>query len=268
VLHRIVLSGPRINHAVVAPRRSRCEFCDTVGTMPLHSLGHNVAAVRAEIAAAAIAAGRKPEDIELIAVAKTQPAAAIRAAAAAGCRAFGENYPAEAAAKQDELGVLPVSWHFIGAIQSNKPRMIAERFDWIHTVAREKIARRLSEQAPSGRELNICLQVNVDRDPNKAGIGPEEAAELLERVQALPNLSVRGLMTILHPDSPPLAGYLRLAELFESLRPLAPKGWDTLSMGMSSDYREAIAAGATHVRVGTAIFGARRSAPAEPPSGH
>jgi len=227
--------------------------------MTLQSIALNVAAVRREIAAAARACGRDPDSIELIAVSKTQPAAAIREAAVAGCRSFGENYPAEAAAKQDELAGLAVTWHYIGAIQSNKTRLIAERFDWVHTVSRGKIARRLAEQRPAGRLLDVCLQVNVDRDPNKAGVDPADAAALLTEVRALPNLRVRGLMTILHPASAPGEGYGRLAELFEQLRGLAAEPWDTLSMGMSGDFREAIAAGATHVRVGTAIFGERRA---------
>jgi len=225
--------------------------------MTLQSIALNIAAVRREIAAAAAACGRDPADIELVAVSKTQPAAAIRAAAAGGCRAFGENYPAEAAPKQDALEDLDVTWHYIGAIQSNKTRLIASRFAWVHTVSRTKIARRLSEHVPAGRRLNVCLQVNVDRDPNKAGVDPGDVAALLAEVGTLPNLQVRGLMTILHPASPPREGYGRLAELFHSLRDLAPAPWDTLSMGMSADYREAIAAGATHIRVGTAIFGER-----------
>jgi pyridoxal phosphate enzyme (YggS family) len=225
--------------------------------MTLQSIAWNVAAVRREIAAAAQACGRDPDGIELIAVSKTQPAEAIRAAVAAGCRSVGENYPAEAAAKQDLLGDLDIEWHYIGAIQSNKTRLIASRFTWVHTVSRGKIARRLSEQAPPGKRLNVCLQVNVDRDPNKAGVDPDELGDLLAEVRTLPNLRVRGLMTILHPQSSPRAGYGRLAALFDTLRVDAPQPWDTLSMGMSADYREAIAAGATHIRVGTAIFGAR-----------
>jgi pyridoxal phosphate enzyme (YggS family) len=225
--------------------------------MTLQSIASNIAAVRREIAAAAEACGRDPGHVELIAVSKTQSAAAVRAAAAAGCRSFGENYPGEAAAKQDDLGDLDVTWHYIGAIQANKTRILASRFAWVHTVARAKIARRLSEQMEPGHTLNVCLQVNVDRDPNKAGVDPAETAALLAEVRALPNLRVRGLMTILHPDSPARGGYERLAEIFHSLRDLAPEPWDTLSMGMSADFRDAIAAGATHVRVGSAIFGAR-----------
>lgn len=225
--------------------------------MTLQSIASNIAAVRRDIAAAAAACGRDVADIELIAVSKMQPAAAIRAAAAAGCRSFGENYPAEAAAKQDQLEDLKVTWHFIGAIQSNKTRLIASRFSWVHTVDRPKIARRLAEQLPPGRTLDVCLQVNIDRDPNKAGVDPADAAALLAEARVLPNLRVRGLMTILHPESPPRIGYQRLADLFQALRGQAPEHWDTLSMGMSNDYREAIAAGATHIRVGTAIFGSR-----------
>lgn len=217
----------------------------------------NLAAVRRAIAEAAAACGRDPAGVELIAVSKTHPPALVRAAAAAGQRAFGENYPAEAAAKQDALADLELDWHYIGAIQSNKTRLLAARFGWVHTISRAKIARRLSEQLPAGRSINVCLQVNVDRDPNKAGVDPDAVTGLLEEVRALPGLQLRGLMTILHPSSEPLAGYRRLAELFEALRPLAPAGWNTLSMGMSGDFREAIAAGATHVRIGSAIFGPR-----------
>ncbi len=228
--------------------------------MTLQSIAQNIAAARREIASAALACGREPDDVQLIAVAKTQPAAALRAAAAVGCTAFGENYLSEAIAKQDELADLTLAWHYIGAIQSNKTRLIASRFDWVHTVSRAKIARRLSEQTPDGRTLNLCIQVNIDRDPNKTGVAPESVAALLADIRELPNLQVRGLMTMLHPASPPLASYQRLARLFEDLRPAAPANWDTLSMGMSNDYREAIAAGATHIRLGTAIFGPRQAA--------
>jgi len=230
--------------------------------MTLQSIAHNIAAVRRAIAAAARDCARDPADIELIAVSKLQPPAALRAASAAGCRAFGENYLNEAIAKQEALGEVDFEWHFIGAIQSNKTRLIASRFHWVHTVASSRIAQRLSDQAAPERALNVCIQVNIDRDPNKAGVFPEAAAELLAEIRNLPNLSVRGLMTILHPASPPRAGYERLAALFEALRAVAPSRWDTLSMGMSADYQAAIAAGATHIRVGSAIFGPRPAHPA------
>lgn len=225
------------------------------------SVPERLAAVRAEITAAAEASGRDPAHVSLIAVSKTKPAAAVAAALAAGQRAFGENYLQEAVAKIAEVARLapeiPAEWHFIGAIQSNKTRDLARHFHWVHTVEREKIARRLNDQRPPGSKLKVCLQVNVDADPNKAGIAPEAAADLLAACRSYERLDVRGLMTILDPQTDPATGYNRLRALFETLAPAAPEGWDTLSMGMSGDYRAAIAAGATQVRVGTAIFGAR-----------
>lgn len=222
--------------------------------------GQALAAVRAAIDDAARRCGREPAAVTLIAVSKTQPADRVRAMFAAGCRHFGENYLDEATVKQAALADLPIIWHYIGAIQSNKTRALAAQFHWVHTVAREKIARRLSDQLPAGRTLDICLQVNIDRDPRKAGIEPTAAADLLRAAQTLPGLRVRGLMTILEAEAPPAESYQRLAELFEALRPLAVGPWDTLSMGMSGDWAAAVAAGATHVRIGTALFGARSTA--------
>lgn len=219
--------------------------------------GLALAAVRSAIDAAARQSGRDPAAITLIAVSKTQPADRVRAMFTAGCRDFGENYLDEATAKQAALTELPIIWHYIGAIQSNKTRALAAQFHWVHTVASERIARRLSDQLPPGRTLDICLQVNIDRDPRKAGVDPEATADLLRAAQALPGLRVRGLMTILEAEAPPAESYQRLAELFETLRPLAVGPWDTLSMGMSGDWAAAIAAGATYVRIGTALFGER-----------
>lgn len=226
------------------------------------NIAANVEAVRRHIEAAARACGRDPGSVRLLAVSKTQPAEAVRQAAAAGCSDFGENYLQEALDKIQALSDLPLTWHFIGAVQSNKTRAIAEHFHWVHTVAREKIARRLSEQCPGGRLLNVTIQVNIDDDPAKAGVAPRDAGALLDAIRGLPHLRLRGLMTILQRDSEPLAGYRRLAELFSELAADAGPHWDTLSMGMSGDYREAIAAGATHVRIGTAIFGPRQPAAA------
>lgn len=238
------------------------------------SIGENLGRVRTEITQAARAAGREPGDVTLIAVSKTQPAGAVAEALAAGQRHFGENYVQEAVAKIAEVAKIadvaktgvadpvladasPV-WHFIGTIQTNKTRDVATHFQWVHTVSREKVARRLNEQRPDGAPpLNVCLQVNVDNDPNKAGVPVAAAAELLGRLEGLEHLSPRGLMTILDPRTPPLEGYNRLRECFEALAARAPAGWDTLSMGMSADYAAAIAAGATMVRIGTAIFGVR-----------
>lgn len=225
------------------------------------TLASNLAGVLREITGAARLAGRDPSQITLLAVSKTRPAADVLAALAAGQQHFGENYVQEAVAKiaQVAAGDPPITpvWHFIGAIQTNKTRDIARHFQWVHTVSREKVARRLNDQCPEKGRLSICLQVNVDNDPNKAGVAPEAAADLLDACTGLERLDVRGLMTILDPATDPADGYNRLRTLFESLRDTAPDCWDTLSMGMSGDYQAAITAGASLVRVGTAIFGPR-----------
>jgi pyridoxal phosphate enzyme (YggS family) len=228
--------------------------------MKLHSISKNVAATRASVIAAAQAAGRDPDEIHLVAVSKKKPAADIEAAYAAGLTDIGENYLQEAIDKIHALAHLPLTWHFIGAIQSNKTRPIAEHFHWVHTIERGKIARRLSEQCPPGKTLDACLQVNIDADPAKAGVSPDNAAKLLDEVAGLPNLRVRGLMTILETGADPLASYQRLAALFADLAERGVEPWDTLSMGMSKDYAQAIMAGATHVRIGTDIFGPRDTA--------
>ncbi len=229
--------------------------------MSLHSVSRNIADnvqhVRRRMAAAAVDCGREPAGVRLVAVTKTQPAAAVREAAAAGCCDFGENYLQEALDKIRELDGLGATWHFIGAIQSNKTAPIAEHFNWVHTVSRARIAERLSRQCPAGKTLNVTIQVNVDEDPGKAGVPVDEALPLLQAIGDLANLRVRGLMTILRRGSTPIDGYRRLASLFETLAGAAPEPWDTLSMGMSADFPEAIAAGATHVRVGSALFGPR-----------
>lgn len=257
----IVLSAPPINHAVIAPSRPRCEFCDTVGTKRLRSISpevaKNVGTVRDQIAAAAKNCGRDPGEVHLIAVSKTKPADLIRAAFAAGVTDFGENYLQEAVPKIHSLSDLNATWHFIGAIQSNKTRLIAENFHWVHTVSAEKTARRLSNQCPPNKILDVCLQVNIDQDPNKAGISADDVSSLLQSMGTLPRLRVRGLMTVLQRNSNPEDGYRRLATLWESLRENAGPHWDTLSMGMSGDFQTAISAGATHVRIGTAVFGDR-----------
>ena len=222
-----------------------------------NSIADNVTAVRQRIEHAARACGRNPEDVCLVAVSKTRPATLIRAAAQAGCTDFGENYLQDAVPKIQALTDLGATWHFIGAVQSNKTRAIAERFHWVHTVSRTAIAERLSRQCPPGKTLDVTIQVNVDQDPAKAGVLPDAAAALLDDIGGLANLRVRGLMTILAQSSPPSAGYGRLNALFAELAPHAPQPWDTLSMGMSGDFDDAVAAGATHLRIGTAIFGPR-----------
>ena len=223
----------------------------------------NLQAVHARIAAAARAAGRDEKDVSLLAVSKTWPATHVREAAAAGQRAFGENYVQEGVAKVAELAALGLEWHFIGPLQSNKTRPVAESFDWVHSVERMKIAERLSEQRPAGKTpLNVCLQVNVSGEASKSGCAPGEALALAKAIAALPNLRLRGLMCIPEPAEDVEAQrrpFRQLRELYEQLRaeglPL-----DTLSMGMSHDIEAAIAEGATMVRVGTAIFGERSKA--------
>ena len=200
---------------------------------------------------------RDPATVGLLAVSKTQPAAAIREAAAAGIRDFGENYLQEALDKQAELSDLPLAWHFIGPIQSNKTKSIAEHFDWVHSVDRLKIAQRLSDQRPTALPpLNICLQVNVSGEASKSGCAPEELPKLAQAVAAMPHLRLRGLMCIPAPSEDPAEQRAAFARL-RALRDELPLTLDTLSMGMSQDLEAAIAEGATWVRIGTALFGAR-----------
>lgn len=218
------------------------------------------AQVLAGIRTAEQAAGRAPGSVQLLAVSKLQPAAAVRALHACGQRAFGENYVQEALAKRAELADLELVWHLIGPLQSNKTRDVAEHFDWVHSVDRLKIAQRLSEQRPIGLPpLQICLQVNIDDEASKAGVSPDDLPALAEAVLALPNLRLRGLMCIPRPGN--VAALAALAKTAEALRArlpaLADAPFDTLSMGMSDDLAEAVAAGSTLVRVGTALFGAR-----------
>ncbi|WP_374441619.1 YggS family pyridoxal phosphate-dependent enzyme [Pseudomonas panipatensis] len=223
----------------------------------MSTIAENIAKVRTRIREAAQACGRAPESVRLLAVSKTKPAADIRAAHACGLVDFGENYLQEALAKQSELADLALTWHFIGPIQSNKTRPIAEHFHWVHSVDRLKVAQRLSEQRPAGLPpLNLCLQVNVSGEASKSGCAPEELAELARAVHALPNLTLRGLMAIPEPTediAAQQAAFARLRQLMIDL----DLGLDTLSMGMSHDLEAAIAEGATWVRIGTALFGAR-----------
>lgn len=223
----------------------------------MSTIAENSATVLERIAAASRTAGRDPATVGLLAVSKTKPAAALREAAGAGLRDFGENYLQEALDKQLELADLPLVWHFIGPIQSNKTRAIASHFDWVHSVDRLKIAQRLAEQRPPERgPLNICLQVNVSGEASKSGCHPDELPALATAVSQLPNLRLRGLMAIPEPTddlASQRAAFARLRTLSEALN----LGLDTLSMGMSQDLEAAIAEGATWVRVGTALFGAR-----------
>ena len=223
----------------------------------MSTIAENIAKVGVRIREAAQASQRDCGSIGLLAVSKTKPAAAVREAFAAGAQDFGENYLQEALDKQAELYDLPLTWHFIGPIQSNKTKAIAEHFSWVHSVDRLKIAERLSAQRPAHLPaLNICLQVNVSGEASKSGCHPDELAALAQAVTQLPNLRLRGLMTIPEPTDDPIeqrAAFARLRELQQGLN----LGLDTLSMGMSHDLEAAIAEGATWVRIGTALFGAR-----------
>ncbi|WP_049722794.1 YggS family pyridoxal phosphate-dependent enzyme [Gilvimarinus polysaccharolyticus] len=230
----------------------------------MHKIDEKLANVTARIAHAAKIANRNAASVALLAVSKTQPAHRLREAYQAGVRRFGENYLQEALEKQNELNDLDgIEWHFIGPIQSNKTRAIAEHFSWAHSVDRLKIAQRLNDQRPTTLEpLNICLQVNIDNEPSKSGVTLAELTTLAEGVAQLPNIALRGLMTIPapnaaanehHPNS-----FARTAAALKQLKLALPcSPLDTLSMGMSADLEPAIASGATIVRIGTDIFGTR-----------
>jgi len=224
------------------------------------TISERMQAIRRRIAKAAQEVGRNPESVALLAVGKAHPAAALREAFEAGQRAFGESYLQEALDKMAVLADLPLEWHYIGPIQSNKTRPIAEHFDWAHGVDRLKIAQRLSEaRPPELPPLNVCVQVNVSGESSKSGCPPQEASILVHAVAALPRLRLRGLMAIPAP-SPDITNQRRqfrmLRELYDALRGDGMM-LDTLSMGMSDDFPAAIAEGATIVRVGSAIFGKR-----------
>ncbi|WP_122666982.1 YggS family pyridoxal phosphate-dependent enzyme [Pseudomonas viridiflava] len=217
----------------------------------------NISTLGERISAAAQAAQRDPASIGLLAVSKTKPAQALREAYAAGLRDFGENYLQEALGKQLELADLPLCWHFIGPIQSNKTRAIAENFAWVHSVDRLKIAQRLSEQRPADLPpLNICIQVNVSGEASKSGCTPADLPALAEAISALPRLKLRGLMAIPEPTEDSAEQNAAFAAV-SSLQAQLNLPLDTLSMGMSHDLEAAIAQGATWVRIGTALFGAR-----------
>lgn len=216
--------------------------------------------VRARIGAAASRCGRATEHIALLAVSKQQPAAAVRQLAALGIRDFGESYLQEALRKQQELADLALNWHYIGQLQTNKTRPIATTFAWVHTIDRLNIAQRLSEQRPTAAQpLNVCVQVKLAEEPGKGGIAPSDVLPLAKAISQLSQLRLRGLMTI----PPPEESYQKQLIYFERLKELAVGlrnaglNLDTLSMGMSADLEAAITAGATIVRIGTALFGER-----------
>ena len=201
---------------------------------------------------------RDPASVQLLAVSKTHPSQSLREMYQAGQRSFGENYLQEALTKIDELQDLEIEWHFIGHVQRNKTKHLAEKFDWVHGVDRLIIAERLSSQRMDSRKpLNICIQVNIDGQDSKDGCQPDEVAELVKQISQLPNIRLRGLMVIPAPENS--VAFADAKTLFEQVKSLhaRPQDWDTLSMGMSGDLDVAIAAGSTMVRVGTALFGAR-----------
>jgi pyridoxal phosphate enzyme (YggS family) len=223
----------------------------------MSTIAENISTLAERIRSAAQAVQRDPASVGLLAVSKTKPASDLREAYDAGLRDFGENYLQEALGKQVELSDLPLIWHFIGPIQSNKTRAIAENFAWVHSVDRLKIAQRLSEQRPPELPpLNICIQVNVSGEASKSGCSPEDLPALAQAISALPHLKLRGLMAIPEPTDDrdqQNASFAAVSTLQAQLGlPL-----DTLSMGMSHDLEAAIAQGATWVRIGTALFGAR-----------
>ncbi|GGY12281.1 YggS family pyridoxal phosphate-dependent enzyme [Paludibacterium paludis] len=226
----------------------------------LETIAQALGDVRQGVARAEEDAGRPAGSVALVAVSKTFGADAVRAAYAAGQRAFGENYVQELVSKTEELVDLDIQWHFIGPLQSNKTRAVAERAHWVHSVERDKIAERLSAQRPDTLPpLNVLLQVNVSGEESKSGCRPDEVEALARKVAALPRLVLRGLMCIPEPSADEAVLLARFGLLAQLRDRLAAQGFelDTLSMGMSSDMALAIRAGATHVRVGTAIFGSR-----------
>jgi pyridoxal phosphate enzyme (YggS family) len=244
-----MLTGPQIS-------------ADTVTDSASPNLANNWTQTRQRIATVASQWGRLCESVGLVAISKGHPAGAIRALAMLGQRDFGENYLQEALPKQQQLQDLQLTWHFTGQLQGNKTRAVAEHFDWVHTLDRERIALRLNEQRPHyAPPLNICVQVSLEPEPGKGGVAPEQLLPLAQRVATLPKLKLRGLMCI----PPPRETFDEQRALFDRLvacqRQLLEAGLavDTLSMGMTDDLEAAVAAGATWVRIGTAIFGPRQS---------
>jgi len=224
------------------------------------TIASNLQAVRDAIAAAADTAGRKASEVKLLAVSKTFPQDALREAYQAGQRCFAESYIQEALGKISALQDLPIEWHYVGPIQSNKTRAIAENFSWVHSVDRLKIAERLSEQRPVHLPpLQVCLQVNISMEASKNGVAPGEASVLAHAIAKLPNLRLRGLMAVPAPSDDVNAQRLPFAQLRALRDRLNQQGLqlDTLSMGMSHDFPAAIAEGSTMVRIGTSIFGDR-----------
>lgn len=225
----------------------------------LNTITARLQSALASISNAVTKADRSPGDVKLIAVSKAQPANAVREAFMAGQIAFGENYLQEALNKQNELNDLSIEWHFIGPIQSNKTQAIAQHFAWVHGVDRLKIAQRLNDARNDKAPLQICIQVNVSNEDSKSGVLPNEVQVLAEAIRSLPNLTLRGLMAIPEPTNNIELQHQQFRIVHDLFVQLNQQGFalDTLSMGMSNDFAVAIAEGATMVRVGSAIFGAR-----------
>lgn len=225
------------------------------------SISENIARVQGQIAQATTQANRTLGSVALLAVSKTKPVEAIEEAIEAGLRAFGENYVQEGVSKiiHFESRGVALQWHFIGPLQSNKTRLVAEHFDWVESVEREKIAQRLSEQRPAGMApINVLIQVNISQEGSKSGVAVDEVLPLAEKIATLPNLTLRGLMAIPEPGKGDEA-FAQMQALFNQLKAALPEcAIDTLSMGMTDDMAQAIAHGSTQVRIGTAIFGARQ----------
>ena len=228
----------------------------------INELEQNFHRIQQRISDACHEAGRDVEEVQLVAVSKTKPSLLISEAANLGMKHFGENYLQEATGKIHGLQPKPGDWHYIGKVQSNKTRDIAEHFDWVHTVDREKIALRLNAHRTDRPKLNVLVQVNVDNDPDKGGCSGDQALTLCRAICDLPNLRLRGLMTILSQETNPREGYESVAQLHREIGTQLAEphrdSWDALSMGMSRDLEDAIFAGATLIRVGTALFGERR----------
>lgn len=230
----------------------------------MSTIEQNLQQVIGLISSTARQCGRDPQEITLLAVSKTKPVTAIEAAIAAGQRAFGENYVQEGVEKivyfQQQRITPPLSWHFIGPLQSNKSRLVAENFDWMHTLDRPQLAQRLNDQRPQALlPLNVLIQINISGEQSKSGLAPEQLSELVSQVVELPRLRLRGLMAIPAPEPDyqrQLAVFQHMAALFADLQRQLP-GIDTLSLGMTDDMPAAVVAGSTMVRIGTAIFGAR-----------
>ena len=224
----------------------------------MNSLKESRNQVLEQIKAACSRAGREAEMVQLLAVSKTHPSEALREMYVTGQRAFGENYLQEALEKIEALSDLDIEWHFIGHVQRNKTKHLAEKFAWVHGVDRLIIAERLSGQRLATQPpLNICLQVNIDGQDTKDGCQPEEVAQLVGQISQLPHLRLRGIMVIPAPNN--TSALMEARKLFDQVKAqhAHPQDWDTLSMGMSADLDAAIAAGSTMVRIGTALFGAR-----------